>query len=85
MEAVIEVPASAPTEAEDAILARDARRHFQQAMALGAEAPAHLGLVALARLEGDVAAAARHLAAARAADPSVPVTPPAPSTAPVPQ
>ena len=55
-------------------------------MALGAEAPAHLGLAALARLEGDVATAARHLAAARAADPSVPVTPtPAPSTAAVPR
>ena len=42
------------------------------ALALGARAPAHVGLAALARLEGDDQAAARHLAAARAADPSLP-------------
>ena len=85
METVVEAPAGAsaegPAEREDGALAQDARRHFQQAMALGAEAAAHVGLAGLARLEGDLAAAARHLSAARAADPSLPVTPSVSSTA----
>jgi tetratricopeptide (TPR) repeat protein len=97
METVVEAPAGAFTEAPtdprteipagvgDRALAQVARRHFQQALMLGAEAAAHVGLAALAQLEGDLAAAGRHLSAARAADPSVPVTPSASSRAAVPR
>jgi tetratricopeptide (TPR) repeat protein len=68
LEAVVEPPPMA----DDAALAREARGHFEHALALGAGAPAQLGLAALARLEGDAEAVSRHLAAARAADPSLP-------------
>jgi hypothetical protein len=76
-----------PSRADDRALTREARRHFEQARALGVGAPVHLGLAALARLDGDDEGASRHLAAARAADASLPSTAlaDAPTTAVVPR
>jgi tetratricopeptide (TPR) repeat protein len=51
---------------------RDARDHYQDAIKLGAAAPAHLGLGLLAREAGDLAEAQLHLEAARALDPGMP-------------
>jgi hypothetical protein len=83
LETVVELPASTG----DAALAREARRHFERARALGVGAPVHLGLAALARLDGDGEAVSRHVAAARAADASLPATAPAdaPTSAAVPR
>ncbi len=83
LEAVVEPPPAA----DESALARDARRHLEAAHALGARAPAHVGLAALARLDGDDQAALRHVAAARAADASLPLAAPAevPTTAAAPR
>lgn len=51
---------------------REAREHYQRALALGAGAAAHLGLALLAREEGRPAEATSHLAEARALDPGLP-------------
>jgi tetratricopeptide (TPR) repeat protein len=53
-------------------LTREAQRHYDQALTLGAGAAARVGLVALALEAGETREAARQLAAARALDPSLP-------------
>lgn len=68
MESVVTPPASGDRRA----LAQEARRHYDQALSLGAGAPARLGLAALALERGDTEAAAEQIAAARSLDPSLP-------------
>ena len=69
----VEVVVGVPESGDGASLARDARRHFERALALGTAAPAHVGLAALARLDQDDQAALRHGALAREMDASLPV------------
>jgi tetratricopeptide (TPR) repeat protein len=76
----LEVVVEALPAADDAALALEARRHLETAFALGVRAAALVGFAALARFEGDDQAAARHLAAARAADPSLPAAGAPPSS-----
>lgn len=68
----VEVVVGVPEPGDDASLAREARRHFERALAPETAAPAHVGLGALARLDQDDQAALRHGATARAADASLP-------------
>lgn len=56
------------------LLALEAQRHYDQALTLGAGAAARIGLASLAIENGDTGEAARHLAAARALDPSLPAS-----------
>ncbi len=68
MESVVTPPASGDRHA----LAEEARRHYDQALSLGAGAPARLGLAALALERGDTEAAAEQIAVARSLDPPLP-------------
>ena len=68
IESVVTPPASGDNHA----LAEEARRHYDQALSLGAGAPARLGLAALALERGDAEAAAEQIAVARGLDPSLP-------------
>lgn len=75
---LVETRVGIPPPADDAALAREARHHFEHALALGAAAPAQAGLAALAYLEGRPHDVVRHIAAAREADPSLPLRAPGP-------
>ena len=63
-------PSAAPLDGW--VLAEEARRHYGQALSLGAGAAARIGLAALATETGGTEEAARQLAAARELDRSLP-------------
>jgi len=71
MESIVTPPAVA---GDGRGLIQEAQRHYDQALSLGAGAPARIGLVALALESGGTEEAARQLAAAQALDPSLPPT-----------
>ncbi len=71
MESVVAPPAP-PGGGQPLVL--EAQRHYDQALTLGAGAAARVGLASLALESGDTGEAARHLAAARALDPSLPAS-----------
>jgi hypothetical protein len=68
----VTVPAPA-TPGDPGALDLEAAEHYRRALFLGAAAPAELGLALLARDAGRQAEAATRLAAARPADPSLPM------------
>jgi tetratricopeptide (TPR) repeat protein len=68
MESVVTPPPSGGGRS----LLPEARRHYEQALSLGAGAAARLGLAAVALERGETEEAARQLAAARGLDPSLP-------------
>jgi tetratricopeptide (TPR) repeat protein len=69
MESVV-APPGPPGEGR--VLLLEAQRHYGQALALGAGAPARVGLAILALENGETGEAARHLAAAQMLNPSLP-------------
>jgi tetratricopeptide (TPR) repeat protein len=69
MESVV-APPDPPGEGR--VLLLEAQRHYGQALALGAGAPARVGLAIVALENGETGEAARHIAAAQALDPSLP-------------
>jgi tetratricopeptide (TPR) repeat protein len=71
MESVVTPP---PPPGAGRVLTLEARRHYSRALALGAGAAARVGLATLALESGETGEAERHLAAARALDPALPVS-----------